>query len=216
MKMNKVIFLLVSIFLTLDIYAQEDTSCVDTVIVLQEVSVYAKQGLSVIKPKNCNQSIHVRGKGKTSLTTRVDVNKKTSYKLDGIEFSFNYQWQGFSGEGFYIKPLILKAENGRPTSNYMDNQTLYFVSKAINEIIHIDLSEFDIEIKDVDSFFVGIEFVDTGERSKFEDFNVTMIPVKKKLNTSFIKGSCSKCTFSSFDLDEKNGLSLKYNLYYKE
>lgn len=214
--MNKVIFLLVCIFLTLEIYAQEDTSCIDTVIVLQEVSVYAKKGLSVMKPINYNQSIHVRGKGKTSLATRVDINKKTSYTIDGVEFFFNYQWQGFSGEGFYIRPLIMKAEKGKPTSNYVDMQTLYFVSKAINEIIHIDLSEFDIEIKDVDSFFIGIEFVDAGERSKFEDFNVTMIPVKKKLNTSFIKGSCSKCTFSPFDLDEKNGLALKYNLYYKE
>ena len=100
---------------------------------------YMQSKVSVLKSNNDKESMHIRGKGKTSLVTRVNVDKKKNFKLDGIEFFFNYRWQGFSGEGFYIKPLIVKAENGRPTSNYMDNQTLYFVSKAINEIIHIDL-----------------------------------------------------------------------------
>lgn len=198
------------------IEAQENISCYDTVIILQEVSVYAKQGLSVIKSNNKKGNIHVRGKGKTSLVTKIDVDENTNYNLDGIEFFFNYQWQGFEGEGFYIKPLILTSDNERPSSDYLNNHVLYFVSKEINEVIHIDLSGLNIQINGVSSFFIGIEFVDADGQSKFEDFNVTMTPIKKKLNTSFIKGSCPKCTFTPFDLDEKNGLSLKYNLYYKE
>ncbi|PVX49224.1 hypothetical protein C7377_1868 [Balneicella halophila] len=215
MRKTLILVILCALF-SIGLNAQENISCYDTIINLQEVSVYAKQGLSTIKSNNKKGSIHVRGKGKTSLVTKIDVDKNTSYNLDGIEFFFNYQWQGFDGEGFYIKPLILTSKNGKPDSDYLNNQILYFVSKEINEVIHIDLSELDIKINGISSFFIGIEFVDADGQSNFEDFNVTMVPIKKELNTSFIKGSCPKCTFSPFDLDEKNGLSLKYILYYKE
>jgi hypothetical protein len=215
-NMNKTLILVLCTLLSIGLNAQENISCYDTIINLQEVSVYAKHGLSLIKSNNKKGNIHVRGKGKTSLVTKIDVDKNSSYNLVGIELFFNYQWQGFDGEGFYIKPLILTSKNGKPNSDYLNNQTLYFVSKEINEVIHIDLSELNIQINGVSSFFIGIEFVEADGQSKFEDFNVTMVPIKKKLKTSFIKGSCQKCTFSPFDLDEKNGLSLKYNLYYKE
>lgn len=214
--MNKALILILCVFFTICLNAQENKSCYDTIINLQEVSVYAKNGLLLIQSNNKKGNIHVRGKGNTSLVTKIDVDKNTSYNLDGIEFFFNYQWHGFDGEGFYVKPLILSSKNGKPNSEYLNNQILYFVSKEINEVIHIDLSELNIEIAGVSSFFIGIEFIDADGQSRFEDFNITMVPIKKKQNTSFIKGSCPKCTFSPFDLDEKNGLSLKYNLYYKE
>ncbi|WP_423127890.1 hypothetical protein [Gaoshiqia sp. Z1-71] len=215
--MKKFTVLILCTLLSIELNAQEDISCYDdTIINLQEVSVYAKQGLSIMKSNNTKGNIHVRGKGETSLVTRIDVDKNTTYNIDGLEFFFNYQWQGFEGEGFYIKPLILSSENGKPNSECLNSQILYFVSKEINEVIHIDLSDFNIQINGTNSFFIGIEFVDAVGKSRFEDFNVTMAPLKKALNTSFIKGSCPKCNYSPFDLDEKNGLSLKYNLYYKE
>lgn len=215
--MHKVFELtLIFVLFSIGVNAQKSISCSDTIINLQEVSVYATQGLSIIKSNNKKGSIHVRGKGKTSLITKIDIDKNICYDLVGVEFFFNYKWQGFENEGFYIKPLVLASENDMPSSNYLNNQTLYFVSKEINEVIHIDLLEFDIKIKGVDSFFLGIEFVDAEGQSNFEDFNVTMVPGNKKLNRSFVKGSCPECTFSPFDLDTKKGLSLKYNLYYKK
>lgn len=214
--MIKIRFLVLCTLLSIGLNAQDNISAYDTIIYLKEVSVYANQGLLSMSSDNKKGDIHVRGKGKTSLITKVDVKNNRTYRLDGLEFFFNYQWQGFEGEGFYIKPLILSAENGKPDSVLLNNQMLYFVSKDINEVIHIDLSEFSIQIRGVNSFFIGMEFVDASEQSNFEDFNVTMTPVKKALSTSFVKGACPKCSFDPLDLDEKNGMSLKYKVFYRE
>lgn len=149
------------------------------------------------------------------MVSRVDVDKNSKYEIKALEFFFNYQWQGFEGEGYYIRPLIFTSGIGAPNYECLNNQSLYFVSKEIDEVIHIDISNSNFRIENLTSFFVGIEFVEADGKSKYEDFNVTMVPVKNGLNTSFIKGSCTECTFSPFDLDKKNGLSLKYNILYK-
>lgn len=213
MKKHIVLFLIVIIVKQLN--AQEYKECYDTIINLEEVSVYAKRNLSVIASNGKKSGIHVQGKGKTSLISRVDVDREESYDIEGIEFFFNYKWQNIEGEGFYIKPLILSSKNQKPGWEYIKDNTLYYVTKEINEIIHIDLSNLGVRIDDVESFFIGIEFVGADKKSKIEDFNVTMVPIKEQLNVSFIKGGCFDCRFSPFDLDEKNGLSLKYNLFYK-
>ncbi len=213
--MKKIIFIILFALMSMSLNAQTNISNTDTVINLKEVTVYAKQGLFILKSNNRKGSVHVSVKGKTYLVTRVDIDKNSKYNIDALGFFFNYQWQGIDGEGFYIKPLILTSENGRPGSEYLESQKLYFVSKKINKEMYIDLSRSKVLIENANSFFVGIEFVATDEKSKFEDFNITLVPLKKSLNTSFIKGSCPKCKYSPLNLDKKNGLSLKYNIYYK-
>ena len=185
--MKKLTLITLFAFISIWINAQDNVSCFDTIINLQEVSVYSKPGLSILKSNNKNGSIHIRGKGKTSLVTRVDIDKNFKYNLDALEFFFNYQWQGFEGEGFYIRPLIFSTMNGKPNIDYLNRKAVYFVSKAINEVIHIDLSDLNIQIENANSFFIGIEFVDADGKSRYEDFNVTLAPLKKSLNTSFIK-----------------------------
>lgn len=200
--------------MSMSLNAQTNISNTDTIINLKEVTVYAKQGFSILKSNNRKGSVHVSVKGKTYLVTKVDIDKSSKYNIDALELFFNYQWQDIDGEGFYIKPLILTSVNGRPDSEYLKSQKLYFVSKDINKVIYIDLSQSKILIENANSFFIGIEFVMTDRKSKFEDFNITLVPLKGSLNTSFIKGTCPKCKYSPLNLDKKNGLSLKYNIYY--
>lgn len=213
--MYKLIFLIFSSLLSIKLYAQSGEHKIDTIVNLQEVIIYAKKDLSIIKSANKRGVLHVGVNGKSSVVTRVDVESRTNYSLDGIEFYFNYKWKGFDNEGFYIKPLILSAEEGKPNSTYLNSQIVYFVGKEINEVIHIDLSDFNIEINGVDSFFIGIEFVESSGQTKLEDFNVTMTHDKKALGKTFTKASCQECIYTPVIIDEKFGITLKYNLYYK-
>jgi hypothetical protein len=198
------------------VFSQSGTSITDTVITLQEIPVFSTRGLGLLQPYSKKEKTHISVKGKSSVVSRVMVDKNSTYKIRSLEFFFNYQWQGFKEEGFYIKPLLLESENGKPGSPLFDDKTIYFVSKEINNTIHIDLTKSDVEISKVNSFFVGFEFTEKGKNNRYEDFNITMVPLKKSLHTSFIKSSCLKCPYTTLDLDDRNGLSLEYKIFYRK
>lgn len=120
--MNKIAILVLGVFSVFGLYAQNNTVSKGRVITLQEVTVYPKKGLSIIKSNN-KKKIHIKGKGNTCLVTKTDIDKKIVYKLMGIEFFFNYKWQGIDEEGFYIRPLILTSEKGKPHLDLLNSQT---------------------------------------------------------------------------------------------
>ncbi len=213
--MNKVLFIALLLMSNYAI-AQESSLVFGDTVKLQEVTVYAKQNLSIIKSSHKKNSIHVSGRGKTLLVSKVDLNAPVTLDIEGLEFFFNYDWQGFSSESFYIKPLIYSSVNEEPGIDVLNSQRVYEVSRDINKIIHIDLSEETVVLQHIKTFFVGIEFIEAVGETNFEDFNVTMIPLKKTTGVSFLKANCSSCDFTPFDMDEKTGLSLKYNIYYKK
>lgn len=212
-----IIFCILNIFLNINMFSQnkKDSNLVniDTIIPIEEVFVYAKQKNKVIETYG-KEIIRVRGKGKTSIVSKVHLEKELIYKIKAIEFFFNYKWLKISNEGFYIKPLIISSINGVPHSNILNSPKLYYIGNNINENLYIDISDNDVVLKNVDSFFVGIEFTEECDDSNFEEFNVTMILQKKVFNTSYIKGGCNSCEYSPFNLDDKNGLTLKYKIYY--
>lgn len=207
--------IIINLILFYNCYAQQDDSTRVTIFDLQEVTIYGRQGLSILSSINKKDEFHVCGKGKTSLVSGVPVDKNLSYRIYAIEFFFNYQWRGFENEGFLIRPLILRAKDGLPGITYLTDRTEYFVGKKINERIYIDLSGYGLQISDVNLFFVGIEFVDAKGHGKFEDFNVTMVDNKKQNRISFLKGMCPECKYEFLNVGAKNSVSLKYNIYYK-
>lgn len=209
------IFLLIFFISAILQVGEKEKQTVDSIVYLEGVTVSARKPMFTLKPNSRKESIHVRGKGKTALISKVVVDKDKKYKINAVEFFFNYKWQDIENEGFYIKPLLISAVDGKPAVEYLHSKILYFVSKKIDKVIYIDLSKFNIEIEKVNAFFVGLEFVDAKGNSLYEDFNVTMLPVRKKKYSSYIKGNCSRCVFTPFDLDEKTGLSLKYTIYYE-
>lgn len=210
----KIFFVILFISTILQVDGKEKQTA-DSIVYLEGVTVSARKPMLTLKPNSRKESIHVRGKGKTALVSKVVVDQAKKYKINAVEFFFNYKWQDIEDEGFYIKPLLISAVDGKPSVEYLHSKTLYFVSKKIDKVIYIDLSKFNIQIENANAFFVGIEFVDAKGNSLYEDFNVTMLPLKKKKNYTYIKGNCSKCVFTPFDLDEKFGLSLKYTIYYE-
>lgn len=214
-KMKNILITITIIMLYGVVCSQSRTSITDTIITLQEIPVFSTKGLGLLQPVSKKGEMHITVRGKSSFITRVTVDNNSTYKIRSLEFFFNYQWQGFKEEGFYIKPLLLESDNGKPGSPLFDDKTKYFVSKEINNTIHIDLSKFDVEISNVNSFFVGFEFTEKGGDNRFEDFNITMVPLKKSLNTSFLKGPCLNCQYTPLNLGDRNGLSLKYKIFYR-
>jgi len=197
------------------VFAQENCFLFDSVIPIQEVTVYAKQKMEVLSNKKSRNVMHIRGYGNASIVSKVNLNKDNVYHIKAVEFFFNYNWSGLDNEGFYIKPIIKGVANGKPSNDLINSQCVYFVGNNINEEIYINLSHYNIVLENTDSFFVGFELVSASENANVEDFNITMVPVKNSQNISYLKGSCSKCDFSAFNLDEKNALQLKYKIYYK-
>lgn len=194
----------------------QTNSLSDSIIYLQEVSVYADKDYQILKAEEKKDAIHVSGKGNTLLVSKVATDKNTAYKIEGVKFFFNHKWQGVSDEGFYIKPLLLSSKEDKPDTSYIFDDSIYFIGRSINKEMYIDLSRLSIKITNADHLFVGIEFIAEKENSKFEDFNVTMLPMKNRLGYSYLKGACPNCSFSPFDLDEKSGLTLKYVIYYRK
>lgn len=214
--MKKSLILFLTIHLAACVCAQRK-NLPDTVIHLQDVSASAKRGLQILEPAAKKKNINTGIRGKSFMVSKVPVVKNAQYNIRALEFFFNYKWKNFEGEGFYIRPVILSSEQGKPGKDYFTTQHLYFVSKKIGDVIHIDMSEFDLQIKDVDSFFVGIEFVKTDGKSKLENFTVTMVPVRNSLDNSFTKNSCDDCKYSPADPRIEgisDGVSLKYKVYY--
>lgn len=193
----------------------QEIKIADTIIVIKEVNVYAEKKLFVLKTNSKRKAMNVNIKGKSCLVSTVKVDKNKKYKINAVDFFFNYKLNYSRNKGFYVRPLLISSLNGNPDSSFLNNSVLYYITNNIKETIHIDLSKFNIEIQNTNSFFIGIEFVDIKEEVLFEYFNVTMLPVKNELNISFVKGFCSNCIFSPINLDEKFGLALKYNIYYK-
>ncbi|MFZ5429155.1 MAG: hypothetical protein ACOZDD_02900 [Bacteroidota bacterium] len=213
--MKHIVLIVTLAILSMYIQAQGTINDIDSVIVLQEIPVFAKQGISVINSTKGTNTIHVSGKGKSSIVSKVTVKPSSTYRIYALEFYFNYIWKGFDGEGFLIKPKILSSENGLPSKNLLSSNKTYFIGNSVNEILTINLDDYDLVIKDNDSFFVGIDFLPANGINSYEDFNVTMVPLRKALNTSFIKGTCNNCNYAPFNIDSNNGISLKYNIYYK-
>lgn len=211
----KVIVSLILLFFNSAIFAQENHFLFDSVIQIQEVTVYAKQKMEVLNNKKSRNVMHIRDYGNASIVSKINLNKDNVYHIKAVEFFFNYKWSGVDNEGFYIKPIIKCVDNGKPSNDLLNSQCVYFVGNNINEEIYINLSHYNIVLENTDSFFVGFELVSASENAKVEEFNITMVPVKNSQNISYLKGSCSKCDFSALNLDEKNALQLKYKIYYK-
>jgi hypothetical protein len=203
-----------TILLNKPTWAQTNTLGIDSVIEIKEVVVSSKRRMKELKPSSDKYLIKVRGRGNTSLVSKVQTSKTTEYHIKAVEFFFNYKWKGIDNEGFYIKPLFYRSKNGIPSVNILNSQSIYFVGNAVGQTIYIDLSEQNLILKNIDSFFIGIEFISSCENSSFNEFNVTMVTEKKSQDISFIKGACSECKFSPFNLDKRTGLSLKYVVYY--
>ncbi len=215
MKNKAVIISFLLLFFMLDVIKAQDKYLGDTIIDLDEVLVEAKGDFFVLKPER-GRKMSMRGEtGKTSIVSKVNVDKDKKYNIKAIEFFFKHKKQNVGKNQFYIRPLLLAAVEGKPGTYYLNSKTVYAVSKKVRENIYIDLSKYDIEIKNVDDFFVGVEFVGKSGGDLYNDFNITMLKLKNKTGTSFIKGTCPKCVFSPLYLPDNIGLSLKYNIYYK-
>lgn len=201
---------------TCHLFAQSKKNGLDTIINLQEVMVDQNKRYSIMVSPGKKDDLHVQGKGKLTIISKVTVDKHKKYFIDALEFYFNYKWQGLEGEGFVVKPVIIRMENGKEIKNYLPQPAVCFVSNKVNEKMYIDLSEYNVVVDNTDSFFVGLEFVDAKGRTKFEDFNITMTMIKKEANASYVrKDDQSEYSQLFWYPKDRFGLTLKYRLFYK-
>ena len=143
------------------------------------------------------------------------LNDEHSYRIKALDFYFNYQWSNAENEGFYIKPLVLSATEGKPGIPLIDDNNIYFINNNVNELIHIDLSSYNLQIENTSAIFIGFEFIERCNDRNYENFNITVTPQKKSFDLLFIKGGCEVCDYFPLNLDDKNGLLLKYQIYYE-
>lgn len=197
---------------------QENSQYNDKVVHLKEVTVYpnskyANQKIKILKPNGEKKSIHVSGKGKTSIVSCVFLKSNETITIEALEFYFNYKWEESSPDGFIIRPLLLTEKNKFPGISLISD-TVYYIGNDIKNKIFINLSGSNIKISGPKLFFIGLEFITADGKGEFENFNITMVEINKRNGYSYIKGSCLNCDYTPFDLEKKTGVSLKYKLYY--
>lgn len=214
---NEIILFVILFFVAPGVIKAQDKYLGDTIVNLPEVLVKppSRVGFSVLSPKR-GKKMNVGGEtGKTAFVSKVNIEKNRKYNIKAVEFFFNYKKRSIGINRFYIRPLLLTSIEGKPSSDYLKSETIYIVSEKLKETVYIDLSRYNIEIENVDAFFVGVEFVGKDGGDLYDDFNVTMLRLKNETGVSFVKGNCPKCVFSPFYLSDNIGLTLKYNIYYK-
>lgn len=188
---------------------------IDTIINLKEI-VVKPHIFNIIQPKTKRSAIKLSGKINCSIVSSVQINKDKTYRIYGVEFYFNPHTKGIVNNGFYVKPLLLFAKNGKPSTNILDNKTTYYIDKKINTKFLFDLSNYNIVLEDLNLFFVGLSFPDINESKDLYTFNIKMKESKNKNYFTFIRHNCEECPYTQFYLSNKKTRTLDYKVYYTE
>jgi len=210
---NKKIFLI--ILLVLSFYGTIHAIIpLDTIVQLKEIVVKPGKYIT-IQPQTKGITIGLSGKINCSVVSSVPVKRNVSYRIYGVEFYFNPRFKGMKYNGFYVKPLLLLAENNKPSKNLLGNKT-YYIDKNINTKFLFDLSEYNVVIKNMNLFFVGLSFPDINEIKDINTFNIKMKEGKDKTYTTFIKSICDNCNYVQYLVEPKKTRTLVYKIYFSE
>ncbi|WP_280671233.1 MULTISPECIES: hypothetical protein [unclassified Dysgonomonas] len=190
------------------VYAQDEAA--EKVIILDEVIIYPTK--AKILKSNIKKEVKTSCKGFASVISLVTPTKNAQY-VKGIEFFFNNKWSDSKNEGFYLRPIIVNSVNNKPGNTVLYRGYDYFVTKKVGQRVYCDFSEAPAFVGNLSSFFIGVEFVEKRGTSPVEDFNITL-GTSKKVNYSFVKGHCNTCQYAPLNISPKEGLLLKYRLFY--
>ncbi len=179
-------------------------------IVLDEVIIYPLKS-KIIEAK-ISKEVRASCKGFSSIISYVPPIKNIHH-ITGIEFFFNHKYSASANKGFYLRPIIVQAENMYPSNKPFFRGYDYFVTQSVGQRVFCSFNENPISVEEISDFFIGVEFIEKQGSSPFEDFNITLGTTNKP-NLSYTKGVSSNCKYTPLNVDKKNGLILKYRLFY--
>lgn len=110
--------------------------------------------------------------GKTAVVMGFVNPEKLAIELEGLELFFNYEWAQDSS-GFYVQPVVVKAEEGFPVATYTDFSEKYLVTSKLENRLYIDLSSKKISMVPRERLFIGIRFLENFNPEAHNTFNIT-------------------------------------------
>ncbi len=186
----------------------------DSVINLKEVVVVPtkyKQIVSKTKPF----PITVSAKSNiNSILSLVPLSTNKTYRIAGVEFYFSLQGSSDKYNGFYVRPLLYTSKNFQPARNLLDKSAISYANKKIRNKFYFDLLDYNIVLKDMDSFFIGFSFPDKNEDVDLLNFNMKMGHAKLKNVVTY--AFVDKDIQHKVKIDIDGEVTLKYKLYYIE